>query len=340
MLTTESRFVVTHAGSLPRPAALAALHGRRSRGEAVDPDELRAAVEAATADVIARQVAAGIDVGNDGEQARESFFTYVRHRMTGFGGTSRRPVMRDLLEHPDFLELARPRRERMQVDLMHAPAAIGDVTYGDTGELDAECALVAGAPFAETFMTAPSPGIVVSAMENRHYPSRERVRRAPSPRRCAPSTARSSTAACCCRSTPPTWRWSATCCSPTARSASSSAGSSWSSTPSTAHSRASTRRGSGCTCAGATTRARTPTTSTLDDDPAAAVRGARRRARRVDGQRPPRPRAPLLRPPPAARRDGARHRRDRHDEQLRRAPGGRRRPARRPSPSRSAIRAA
>jgi 5-methyltetrahydropteroyltriglutamate--homocysteine methyltransferase len=173
VLTTGSRFITTHAGSLPRPAALAALHGRRSRGEHVEAAELDAAVRAATTDVITRQVEVGIDVGNDGEQARESFFTYVQHRMSGFGGASRRPVMRDLLEHPDFLELALPRRERMQVDLMHAPAAIDDIAYLDTAELDAECALVAHAPFGETFMTAPSPGIVVSAMENRHYPSRE-----------------------------------------------------------------------------------------------------------------------------------------------------------------------
>jgi 5-methyltetrahydropteroyltriglutamate--homocysteine methyltransferase len=171
VLTTDDRFVVTHAGSLPRPAALAALHGRRSRGEPVDPAELRTAIEAATADVVSRQVAAGIDVGNDGEQSRESFFTYVQHRMTGFGGSSHRPLMRDLAEHRDFLELALPRRQRMQVDLMHAPAAIGPVAYADTAELDAECALVAGAPFAETFMTAPSPGIVVTAMEDRHYGS-------------------------------------------------------------------------------------------------------------------------------------------------------------------------
>jgi 5-methyltetrahydropteroyltriglutamate--homocysteine methyltransferase len=81
--------------------------------------------------------------------------------------------MRDLVEHSDVLALAAARRERMQVDLMHAPAAIGAVAYTDTTELDNECDLVAGAPFAETFMTAPSPGIVVSAMENRHYPSRE-----------------------------------------------------------------------------------------------------------------------------------------------------------------------
>lgn len=178
MLISESGLLTTHAGSLPRPAALAELHGRRSRGEPVDPEELQRAVEDATAAVIAKQAEVGIDVGNDGEQARESFVTYVQHRMTGFGGTSRRPLMRDLLDHPDFLDLALPRRERTKVNLMAAPAAIGEVAYRDTAELDAECALVAAAPFAETFMTAASPGIVAAAMENQHYPSREEYVRA------------------------------------------------------------------------------------------------------------------------------------------------------------------
>jgi 5-methyltetrahydropteroyltriglutamate--homocysteine methyltransferase len=137
----------------------------------VDPGELARAVEEATASVVQAQVEAGIDVGNDGEQARESFVTYVQHRMSGFGGASARPVMRDLQEHPDFLELAAPRFDRIKVSLMTAPAAVGEVAYRDTQELDRECALVAGAPFAETFMTACSPGIVASAMENRHYAS-------------------------------------------------------------------------------------------------------------------------------------------------------------------------
>ena len=129
MLTTTDRILTTHAGSLPRPRQLAELHGRRSRGESVDPAELRDAVADATAAVVAAQLEAGIDVGNDGEQARESFFTYVQHRMTGFGGTSARPLMRDLLEHPDFVELALPRFERMKVNLMAAPAAVGEVAY-------------------------------------------------------------------------------------------------------------------------------------------------------------------------------------------------------------------
>jgi 5-methyltetrahydropteroyltriglutamate--homocysteine methyltransferase len=173
LLRNDGRVLTTHAGSLPRPPALAELHGRRSRGEDVDPGELRRAVEAATAAAIAAQVDAGIDIGNDGEQARESFFTYVRHRMTGFDGVSDRALMGDLLDHPDFLDLAVPRRLRRQVNLMAAPAAVSAVTYRDTAEVEAECALVAGAPFSETFMTAASPGIVASAMENRHYPAME-----------------------------------------------------------------------------------------------------------------------------------------------------------------------
>jgi 5-methyltetrahydropteroyltriglutamate--homocysteine methyltransferase len=147
------------------------MHGRRSRGEDVDATVLEQAVREATAAVVRAQVDAGIDVGNDGEQGRESFVTYVQHRMTGFGGVSERSLMRDLLDHPDFLDLVVPRHLRRQVDLMAAPAALGAVAYRDTSEIDAECALVADAPFAETFMTAASPGIVASAMENRHYAS-------------------------------------------------------------------------------------------------------------------------------------------------------------------------
>jgi 5-methyltetrahydropteroyltriglutamate--homocysteine methyltransferase len=167
------RVLTTHAGSLPRPASLAEMHGARSRGEPVDAEALRAEVEVATAAVIAQQVDAGIDIGNDGEQARESFVTYVQHRMTGFGGTSQRNLFQDLADHPDYLELMGPRFARVKVNLMAAPAAIAAVTYRNTDEVASECALVAGAPFARTFMTAASPGIVVSAMENQHYDSRE-----------------------------------------------------------------------------------------------------------------------------------------------------------------------
>ena len=105
MATQPQRILTTHAGSLPRPPGLTALHLRRSQGEAVDESELARAADEAAGEVLARQLATGLDVVNDGEMGRESFFTYVRHRMSGFSGQSERPGMADILRHPGFRDI-------------------------------------------------------------------------------------------------------------------------------------------------------------------------------------------------------------------------------------------
>lgn len=180
MLAGGDRIFTTHAGSLPRPKALVEMFVRLSRREPVDEAALAAAVENATRHVVERQLECGIDVGNDGEQARESFFTYVQHRMSGFGGESQRAVMRDIVHFPSFLELKLTELSRTMVNLLRAPRAVGEVRYVDARPLEAECALyrriLAAQPkaFAESFMTAASPGIVASAMQNEHYQSYER----------------------------------------------------------------------------------------------------------------------------------------------------------------------
>src|SRR5271157_6061178 len=101
----RQRILTTHAGSLPRPKRLQDLHTRRFGGEPVDAADLQAQVDTAVADVVARQARAGIDIGNDGEAPRESFFTFVQHRMTGFGGRSARPSMADITRYPGFFEI-------------------------------------------------------------------------------------------------------------------------------------------------------------------------------------------------------------------------------------------
>jgi 5-methyltetrahydropteroyltriglutamate--homocysteine methyltransferase len=177
MRASDSRILTTHAGSLPRPPALVELLVRKSRREPLDEAALRGAVLDATRDAVAHQLDAGIDVGNDGEQPRESFFTYVQHRLSGFGGRSDRAIMRDITHFPSFLALKLPEFSRTMVSLVNAPAAEGAVRYVDRQPVTRECAdlhaaLAAVAPrgFAETFMTAASPGIVAAAMENRYYP--------------------------------------------------------------------------------------------------------------------------------------------------------------------------
>lgn len=84
MPNPENRILTTHAGSLPRPKELAEMLGRKSRHEPVDEAALEQQIADSTRRVVARQLECGIDIGNNGEQARESFFTYVQHRMSGF----------------------------------------------------------------------------------------------------------------------------------------------------------------------------------------------------------------------------------------------------------------
>lgn len=175
MHRSEQRIMTTHSGSLPRPKDLVEMQVRLSRREPVDRPALEAAIEWSTRHVIAKQLEAGIDIGNDGEQARESFFTYVQHRMSGFGGQSVRPIMKDIIQYPSFFELKLPDFSRTMVSLINAPKAIGDVRYVDRSALEKECGdfrRIAGeqpSQFIESFMTAASPGIVASAMLNDYY---------------------------------------------------------------------------------------------------------------------------------------------------------------------------
>jgi methionine synthase II (cobalamin-independent) len=70
----------THAGSLPRPTELTALYAARAKGETVDEAGITRLGQQSAERLINRQVEIGMDIVNDGEQMRESFFFYVRVR--------------------------------------------------------------------------------------------------------------------------------------------------------------------------------------------------------------------------------------------------------------------
>ncbi|MCX7371156.1 MAG: epoxyalkane--coenzyme M transferase [Alphaproteobacteria bacterium] len=169
----------THTGSLPRPAALTRLHARRARGEAVDMAELARASRAAVFASVRDQVAAGIDVANNGEQGRESFVLYLRDRLTGLGDETRRRPFADVEAYPEFkadLQASFLGKETASMTA-HLPAAIGDVSYIGDAAMAAECAefaeALAASPAPDAFLAAPSPGIVASVVQNRHYDTEE-----------------------------------------------------------------------------------------------------------------------------------------------------------------------
>ncbi len=177
MQHSETRILTSHAGSLPRPPELVEMFVRLSQREPVDSAALAQTIETATRHSIAQQLDVGIDIVNNGEQPRESFFTYVQHRMSGFSGTSQRSSTTDVLRYPAFRELRRSQSARPMVNLARAPKATGEVRYADIAPATQECADYWQLLQAETqdhqavesFMTAPSPGIIAAAMLNEYY---------------------------------------------------------------------------------------------------------------------------------------------------------------------------
>jgi len=174
MLMSTDRILVSHVGSLPRNEVLSDLLIRQEAGDAIDTAALARQVEMATAQTIEKQVKAGVDVGNDGEQSRVGFQTYVPRCMCGFGGSSKRPPARDQLEFPSYVRQMTMRFPQ-SARVANAPAAVSDVQYVNSAPIkeDAERLKRMGGRFSECFMTAPSPGIVATTMLNQHYDSHE-----------------------------------------------------------------------------------------------------------------------------------------------------------------------
>ncbi len=181
MRTSTDRILTTHTGSLPRGEALADLLVARANGEDGDEDAFQAAAAEGTRRLVARQVAAGIDIGNDGEAPRTDFVSYVAERMRGFGRGEGGPERRLPLDAQRFpIWFAGIRRSgRRRINPYGLPRAIGPLAYEDTSGVEAECAgferalAEAGGGFAECFMTAVSPGFAASAMVNLHYERHE-----------------------------------------------------------------------------------------------------------------------------------------------------------------------
>src|SRR5882672_8479533 len=104
MKRSTERILTTHTGSLPRPPDLSAMLEALDAGTTPDPTAFGARVQRAVAEIVQQQVDAGVDIINDGEQGKVGYSTYVRHRLTGFGGRSMAPVSR--ADWADFPEAA------------------------------------------------------------------------------------------------------------------------------------------------------------------------------------------------------------------------------------------
>jgi 5-methyltetrahydropteroyltriglutamate--homocysteine methyltransferase len=172
---STERFLTTHTGSLPRPPDLIRTMFAKEEGVPVDTGALAAQIREAVADIVGKQVKAGVDIVNDGEMSKPSYATYVKDRLNGFGGTGNTFKYQDLNDFPVLANkvFGDPGRSRRKTPGCNAAISLRDSTAAKT---DAENLSAAMKSHNATrgFMSAASPGVISLFFRDDHYGSREK----------------------------------------------------------------------------------------------------------------------------------------------------------------------
>jgi 5-methyltetrahydropteroyltriglutamate--homocysteine methyltransferase len=174
MKRSTDRILTTHTGSLPRPSDLLSMMTAAEGGDATDAKQFQTRLRSAVADVVRKQVHAGVDIVNDGEASKPSYSTYVKDRLTGFNGEADVMAIADLADYPEFGE----RFARQGVlDTLKRPACTAAITYKNLDAVNRDIAdlkaAIAESKPAEAFLTAASPGVISIFLGNHHYKTHE-----------------------------------------------------------------------------------------------------------------------------------------------------------------------
>ncbi|MFM1884870.1 MAG: hypothetical protein RL026_27 [Pseudomonadota bacterium] len=171
-----NRFLTTHIGSLPRQEELMNIMFAQEDGIPLDQAALEQKIAQAVEHVAARQMAAGLDLINDGEQSKPSYATYVKDRLNGFGGTGNSFQFQDLEDYPGtkLRVFGDPGRKHRRTPACNAPITVRDMEAPkqDAERLKSAIARLGRQP-AGTFLSAASPGVTTLFFRNDYYPSHE-----------------------------------------------------------------------------------------------------------------------------------------------------------------------
>jgi len=174
-MRSEKRILTTHTGSLPRPDDLLEMVRAQESGSAVDGSALAARVRSAVAEVVKRQIDAGIDLVNDGEMSKPSYAHYVKDRLSGFKGErSRLPGAADLAEFRGF---AKRSAGAIGLREIGSPGCNGPIAYQDTQAVRTDIGNLAAAlgdGKSRGFLTAASPGVIAFFLADSYYNDHEK----------------------------------------------------------------------------------------------------------------------------------------------------------------------
>jgi len=170
---STSRILTTHTGSLPRTPKVVELLLAEQHQPGKRKAELAAAVKEAVAHVVAKQIEAGIDIVNDGEQGRTDYTVHVLDRLTGFEGESSPPMGTGEPEFPELAALL----TQFASPFQHRPKCSGPVGWKDfdsaLADIETAKSVMKNAKAEEFFMTSPSPGQIARYLKNAYYKTEE-----------------------------------------------------------------------------------------------------------------------------------------------------------------------
>ena len=174
MVRSSDRFLTTHTGSLPRPDHLVRFMYAKEEGQAVDRAELATHIRNAVAGVVAQQKEAGIDIINDGEMSKPSYATYIKDRLSGFGGTGNTFVYQDLMDFPNLAKrvFGDPGRSRRKTPACNGPIAFRDIEAVQT-DIENLASAIGAREGGRAFISAASPGVISLFFRNDYYSSED-----------------------------------------------------------------------------------------------------------------------------------------------------------------------
>jgi 5-methyltetrahydropteroyltriglutamate--homocysteine methyltransferase len=170
VIRSDERILTTHTGSLPRPPDLIQMMFASMEGIPVDGAALAARVRSSVQEVVALQRSAGIDIINDGEMSKPSYATYIKDRLTGFGGDSVPVPYQDLVEFPSMAArvFGDPGRSRRKTPGCNAPIEVADRQAALTDVKNLSDA-AEGSGAAAVFMSSASPGVISLFFHDHFY---------------------------------------------------------------------------------------------------------------------------------------------------------------------------
>ncbi len=145
----------------------------RDHGKPYDAARFEQLVQAAVTDVVSRQQAAGVSIVSDGELGKVGYSTYIKERLSGFGGhVARKPAL-DLAPLP---ELRKKLAAIMGEQEFVRASCVGPVRLVNPGPCHEDIRRLSRALAGRSvraFMNAASPGLITAFQPNAFYPSHE-----------------------------------------------------------------------------------------------------------------------------------------------------------------------